>query len=635
MSIRQYIPVKATAGPDPAIYCPANGYVPNPIFYIPPVDYIPMPEPSPEEILLLVTEQGDQRLAFKVNCTGGYTVRIYGAGDALLSTETAASGGIYTHTFITGTGFNGTFRVRITPTVGGNSLTLFTISSWSPYVNWDWQIVWAKFNTPNMVTLTGAFKGTTRIETCSFAGAMNSCTNMQQMFSYCSNLRTIVLPAMNSLTTLSGTFEYCTALISCVFPTALNAVTTMNSCFTYCGKLPSLVLPASMSGVKDLNTLASVCLELQSCTLPTTMPIVENLYNSFQGCKKLRSLTFVSAMPELNRMDQMCQGCSFLTTVTMPVTCAKLTTLNQTFYQCYMLSGCVLPANLPVLTTMQNCFTSNYVLKTVTLPTSSPLMTGFAGVFNACYELGGTVTVAANATGIISLQSTFYNCWKLYGFVLPPTLNSCTTITSLAMYGKALASVTMPTAMDTCIDASYSFYGCTVLPSLTMPASMIAMRTLSYLANSCPGLLTLNLPLVLTYTTLVLDYLASQSVLLSTLNVPTFGTNQVACYQMFSAKSLPALNWPTLRIKKLYLVGISPATTNALSSINIDWANSTYLGGTNEVQINYANLSATEINRIFAALPSVTSKTINVQSCTGSAGCDPTIATAKGWIVGR
>jgi hypothetical protein len=54
-----------------------------------------------------------------------------------------------------------------------------------------------------------------------------------------------------------------------------------------------------------------------------------------------------------------------------------------------------------------------------------------------------------------------------------------------------------------------------------------------------------------------------------------------------------------------------------------------------QILLNYLNLSSAEINRILTALPTVSGKTINVSLCTGSAGCNPAIATAKGWTVVR
>jgi hypothetical protein len=57
-------------------------------------------------------------------------------------------------------------------------------------------------------------------------------------------------------------------------------------------------------------------------------------------------------------------------------------------------------------------------------------------------------------------------------------------------------------------------------------------------------------------------------------------------------------------------------------------------GYTGTISINLNNLSATELDAIYTALPSLTgSASINVTSNPGTGSDDPTIATAKGWTV--
>jgi hypothetical protein len=52
------------------------------------------------------------------------------------------------------------------------------------------------------------------------------------------------------------------------------------------------------------------------------------------------------------------------------------------------------------------------------------------------------------------------------------------------------------------------------------------------------------------------------------------------------------------------------------------------------MRYSYANLTATAINQLFTDLPPTTkTATISVANNTGSATCDPTIATSKGYIV--
>lgn len=98
-----------------------------------------------------------------------------------------------------------------------------------------------------------------------------------------------------------------------------------------------------------------------------------------------------------------------------------------------------------------------------------------------------------------------------------------------------------------------------------------------------------------------------------------------------SVRALTTFNQPILRCSSFVLKGVSDADRSNVNYIQIDWANSQF---TDNVDIRYNNLSATELNRIFTELPTVVvSRTIYVASNVGSATCDPTIATAKNWVV--
>lgn len=78
-----------------------------------------------------------------------------------------------------------------------------------------------------------------------------------------------------------------------------------------------------------------------------------------------------------------------------------------------------------------------------------------------------------------------------------------------------------------------------------------------------------------------------------------------------------------------FVVGLTGANCKA-TTINIDWANSSFALNTS-VKL-YAKLDATELNRIFGLLPTMAG-TIYIKGNPGTATCDQSIATAKGWTV--
>ena len=97
---------------------------------------------------------------------------------------------------------------------------------------------------------------------------------------------------------------------------------------------------------------------------------------------------------------------------------------------------------------------------------------------------------------------------------------------------------------------------------------------------------------------------------------------------------LEELNLPKLKVASIRL-GDNGTTykMKKLGILNLDFSNSTF-SSTTAPQIKIAApLSASWLNAMFTALPTVTTKTIDVRYCDGYAGCDKTIAAAKGWTV--
>ena len=110
------------------------------------------------------------------------------------------------------------------------------------------------------------------------------------------------------------------------------------------------------------------------------------------------------------------------------------------------------------------------------------------------------------------------------------------------------------------------------------------------------------------------------------------GSNSVA-FQSSQLFSLKEFEIPSLKVTRLALTGISSTQRSPIEYVEINWAGSDYSGISPQIDLRSNNLSATELDRIFTALPTVTAKTINVAGNVGSSTCDTTIATAKGWTV--
>ncbi|MFV0269884.1 MAG: hypothetical protein ACK5HT_22425, partial [Draconibacterium sp.] len=155
--------------------------------------------------------------------------------------------------------------------------------------------------------------------------------------------------------------------------------------------------------------------------------------------------------------------------------------------------------------------------------------------------------------------------------------------------------------------------------------------TNGYIARYSPMLKKVTLPLSManliagTYVERFIAYtgcLAVEEV--STCN--DWGTNyhQLASSMM---KQVKVFDQPTLRLN-----GLSWGSS-ALEYIDIDWTN-TVNNGVTLITLSYNQMDATELDRIFTALPTVTgSETSTVTGNPGAATCTPSIAEAKGWTV--
>jgi hypothetical protein len=72
---------------------------------------------------------------------------------------------------------------------------------------------------------------------------------------------------------------------------------------------------------------------------------------------------------------------------------------------------------------------------------------------------------------------------------------------------------------------------------------------------------------------------------------------------------------------------------NKVTSIRLTNTSSTYGGGSPQINIRYCSLDATALNTLFGDLPTLTGKTIDVRDNPGTATCNTSIASAKGWTV--
>lgn len=195
-----------------------------------------------------------------------------------------------------------------------------------------------------------------------------------------------------------------------------------------------------------------------------------------------------------------------------------------------------------------------------------------------------------------------------------------------------LLKVTFPQLMPTLITMQYCFSGCTNLPSVTLPQSLPALagNSMSYCFSACTNLTSIlgNCAVsgVGVYTNLLDNCKKIDTIQM------VFPALSIA-FSSIGLSATDTFSIPTFRASSFILTGTSDAVRSNIANININWSNSNF-GGTGNIDIRYNALDATELDRIFTALPTVTgTHVINVASNIGSATCNTAIATVKGWTV--
>lgn len=330
------------------------------------------------------------------------------------------------------------------------------------------------------------------------------------------------------------------------------------------------------------------------------------LLNSCAGMVKLvfaeGSLDEVTSVPSIPNGT----NCSIVEIV-YPSSVNKVTSFATIIYTMKQLTRLTLPSSVSQATNFSNGLQSN-VIEEIGMPATTGKIISFDSVCSGnskmkkfTFNLGdyNSLTTLANAWNLCVLMDTIEN--------FPTLLNALTTLAN-AFAGTKLTSLPLPTS----------------LPLLTTMAGMVA---------NCYDLVTLSLPTSASSVTSIAG-MGSNLINVETITECTnWGTNQInASDAVTNAYKLTTFKQSAMRVIKIGIYGTSAKVT-AITSIDIDYANSTFGGSSPQIDFSYNSLSATEIDRIFTALPTVTGKTIVVKGNPGAATCTPTIATAKGWTV--
>lgn len=247
------------------------------------------------------------------------------------------------------------------------------------------------------------------------------------------------------------------------------------------------------------------------------------------------------------------------------------TTLVNLFKNCFALQSVPL-FNTASATSISAMFNACYLLQSVPLLDTSSVTNNMQNVFADCHSLESAPPF--NTGGVTSMTGMFSNCYSLKSVPLLDT-SSASTMNTMFSQCRSLQSVPQfNTASATNMNSIFAF---------------------CYALQSVP--------------------------LLDTADVTDAGSMFSGCY---SLALVPALDMSGATSASTY--------TNMFANCN-NLSRIAATGFKYSFSVANCKLSAASLDELYGNLATVTSQTITVSNNVGTAGDDPTIATAKGWSV--
>lgn len=374
MKHQNYTVIKASgSNPDPATYCPANGYYDPtvPIPYIPDPN-MPVATVNDGEIVLMMIDSLDKAINTYVTINNATKARysIYGADDTLIYTVDVNNNTTFFYQFPTTGGIelaNGyhAFKVVIKAATTG-SITHFKFMTKSGYAASGWPVIEAHIKCPSLTTLYQAFLNQKIFEYLKFYGDHNNLTNINAITSGCDLIRGFKAGVqMNALTDM-GSFILNDSLLEDIsLPTTFDNLQNLQSAFRGSGIKTFNFFPATLPAVTNAREMLYSCKNLiGSIEIPSMPNCVDMVYVASQ-CPKTTKTTFLgNYIPNTSSAISSFQGCTMLKEVDMGGDWGKtgvVWSLSYIFEACPSLKKITLPSKFISLgpPTMNHAFAQN------------------------------------------------------------------------------------------------------------------------------------------------------------------------------------------------------------------------------------------------------------------------------------
>ncbi len=294
----------------------------------------------------------------------------------------------------------------------------------------------------------------------------NSVTSIWDYAFYnCSGLTSVTIP--NSVTSIgSRAFDNCSGLASV---TIGNGVTCIgSSAFSGCSGLTSVTIPNSVTSIGDYAF--SGCSGLRNVAMPVSVKTLGD--GVFQNCTGLESVSIpvsITAIPY-----NAFYGCTSLRTLDLPVTVKSIG--SYAFYGCVSLSSVSIPFSVKSI--------GDYSFYGCSSLSNLELSGGLESIgYNAFYGCNGLreVVIPASVTSVSSYA--FGAC----GNIRRVTVSECVLRDISSVFGNSCKTITSLTIAEGVVSIDSSFYNCDGLTSLSIPASVTRIGE-SVFRYSCPAL---------------------------------------------------------------------------------------------------------------------------------------------------
>lgn len=333
-----------TTPPDPAIYCPANGYFPDDTF-VPPTEWPVLPDPSAQMIELIASDDFAGMLKVHFSTTGGGVfMRIFGESGEILAEHTHPTNTVFSTSLPSSGGSVSSgytvFRIQVFPLSG--TFTTFVLYN---------GILSAKINAPTLTSLANSFRYVAEyIKSVEFfGGAYNSLSRMDYAFYLCRILDKLTLPTeLNALTRIDYAF-YGSSVRRMTWPAALPLLSNLANSYRNHLGMDELIFPH----LPELTTLnyAFNAANIKVLTFTGASNKLTNVQYAFSS-SKIRKLTLPSSTDLLTSVYYMGNGMTDLEEIIFPESMAALTNMQTSLYQSPQLRYIRMPLALPLVTNM-------------------------------------------------------------------------------------------------------------------------------------------------------------------------------------------------------------------------------------------------------------------------------------------